>query len=40
MTTEDMTYNLVISRKCLKLTRQYVLSIQIISKNNIYCIII
>ena len=36
MTREDMTYYLVKSPKCLKLTGKYVLSIQIISKNIIY----
>ena len=33
MTTEETTYYLVISHKCLKLTGKYVLSVQIISKN-------
>ena len=33
MTTEDMTYYLVISHKYLKLTGKYVLSVEIISEN-------
>ena len=36
-TTEVMTYYFVISPKYLKLTGNYVLSVQIISKNIIYC---
>ena len=40
MTTEDMTYHLVTSHKCLNLTGRYVLSVWIISKNIIYCKII
>ena len=36
MITDDMTYYLVISHKCIKLTGKYVMSVRIISKNIIY----